>query len=423
MPTRRTQRHLVAAWNPSFRPDTVESHLDRLLEAIERYRRGECGEDDVYVWWAKVRSPNRHHSLPHVTEILDIDVECDRERQPDREVHLYVTDYDSLYVGNLGEITTEDVRELPDERRHIPAYYFEEKIEVDCWFRLFDLRRLTASDRFTVIDELEKLRNVRHYDRPVSIYGGMVDLPLIVIRPDGARFFDEKERVQLAGEKFWAEFDAGRVGLGQMERELRENHFGDDAWRALEPTARAFIATAEKIYRDHRTDSSFDFTPVIVEFSKAFEVQCNSVLRRALGSCVEADRLANIDGRTCDVANYGALSLNDLAHVIAEEPRISRALKLRLRHGEWFSASLPPILRKLAEVRNPAAHHRRVLREEARRVRDEMIGVGCQSAFAELAGVSPLSGSGRRFTPQLTPMPNTLRGMADPRGGPGVREP
>jgi hypothetical protein len=38
-------------------------------------------------------------------------------------------------------------------------------------------------------------------------------------------------------------------------------------------------------------------------------------------------------------------------------------------------------------------------------IRDRFIGVGCQSVFAELAGVSPLAGSSRRrFTPPLSPV-------------------
>jgi hypothetical protein len=65
----------------------------------------------------------------------------------------------------------------------------------------------------------------------------------------------------------WAEFDAQSVGLGVMERELRENLFGDEVWMALEPAARTFIATAEKIFRDHRSDPAFAFGPVIGNFS------------------------------------------------------------------------------------------------------------------------------------------------------------
>jgi len=37
-----------------------------------------------------------------------------------------------------------------------------------------------------VIEQLRQLRNVRYHDQRVSLYGGMVDLPLVVTRPDGA---------------------------------------------------------------------------------------------------------------------------------------------------------------------------------------------------------------------------------------------
>jgi hypothetical protein len=38
-----------------------------------------------------------------------------------------------------------------------------------------------------VIEALGRLRNTRDRDRPVSLYGGMVELPLIATRDDGAR--------------------------------------------------------------------------------------------------------------------------------------------------------------------------------------------------------------------------------------------
>jgi hypothetical protein len=111
------------------------------------------------------------------------------------------------------------------------------------WFKLGDIRRIVADDTLQVVEELKKLRNVNYNDRPVSIYGGMVDLPLVVTRPDGARFFDPDDREALAGERLWVEFDAELgAGIAGMERELRENRFGPALWSALEPTARTFVA-------------------------------------------------------------------------------------------------------------------------------------------------------------------------------------
>ena len=68
---------------------------------------------------------------------------------------------------------------------HVPAYYRHQSLRCDCWFKLLDIRRLAQDDTLAVIAELKRLRNVHYNDRPVSLYGGMVDLPLVVTREDG----------------------------------------------------------------------------------------------------------------------------------------------------------------------------------------------------------------------------------------------
>jgi hypothetical protein len=41
---------------------------------------------------------------------------------------------------------------------------------------------------------------------------------------------------------------------------------------------------------------------------------------------------------------------------------------------------------QLADLRNPGAHSSRISRQEARKVRDRLIGIGCKGEFVELAG-------------------------------------
>jgi hypothetical protein len=53
-------------------------------------------------------------------------------------------------------------------------------------------------------------------------------------------------------------------------------------------------------------------------------------------------------------------------------------------HGAWIAASLPPVLKELAELRNPAAHSTSVSRDDARRLRDRMLGVGGASILVDL---------------------------------------
>src|SRR6187397_525329 len=155
----------------------MEQHLAVLLD---RARDPKRSPDDRYVWWGKVRSGNRLQGQQHTDDILAIDKAIEADEDRSNEVQLYLTDYRSLYVAEVAEIATAlDT----DERDAAPSYYFNTKLDCDFWFRLDDIRLLVADDLPGVIAGLRELHNVHYHDKPVSLYGGMVDLPLVVTRP------------------------------------------------------------------------------------------------------------------------------------------------------------------------------------------------------------------------------------------------
>ena len=374
-------RHLLAVWNPSYEADALQLHLEVLLRRMAALRAGEIEDaDDVYVWWGKVRSSNRQQPLPHLQEVLALDPPAEPSAEAP-ELHLYLTDYRSLYVAHVGEITQDDV--LADDAEAVPAYYAERGLNADCWFRLWDIRRLVHDDTPSVVRELARLRNTRYHDRPVSIYGGMVDLPLIVTREDQSRWFDVDTRDRMIGARFWAEYDVERTGAAAMQRELRENRFGNAAWEAFDPAARAFIASAEEVYRRHRDDPSFKLNGVVLDFANALEVQVNQLLRSAMYLAPDALRYANVDGHGVDLSKDGPLSLGALARLIGEDEGRNKHLKQKL--GEWFGASLPALLKELTELRNVAAHGGVVDRTAVGRLRNGLIGVGSVGQLLQLA--------------------------------------
>ena len=379
--------HLVGVWNPSYGADAMDAHVELLLRHARAYRAGTRHEDDVYVWWGKLRSPHRQSPLPHLPEILALDDELASDDGEPRELHLYLTDYRSLYVAHLGGVTADDVRDDPDAADHVPSYYRDVDMPADCWFQLWDIRRVVLDDTPAVIAELRRLRNTRYHDQRVSLYGGMVELPLLVTRPDGARWFDERTRERLIGERHWVEFDAERAGTGEMQRDLRENRFGAALWGNLDPAARGFIATAEQLFRTHRTDAAFDLSAVVVDFAKAVEVQVNARLREALAAADARLRRANVDGAPVDLVADGPFALGPLAHAIGGDEARNAWLRRRLVHGEWFAASLLPILDELREVRNAAAHGEPVDRERVAQLRNQLVGVGSKGTLLDLAQV------------------------------------
>lgn len=357
----------------------MEQHLALLLE---RARDPKLASDDRYVWWGKVRSENRLQGQRHTDDILAIGQAIEADADDAGEVQLYLTDYRSLYVADVGEIvTTLDA----EERRAVPPYYFNTKLDCDFWFLLADIRLLVADDLPGVIAELRMLRNVHYHDKPVSLYGGMVDLPLVVTRPDGQRYFDPAERDPITDGRLWAEWDAEQgSGVAAMERELRDNLLGERCWRGLEATTRRFLATGEKLFREHRADPAFDFGPVIGAFAKALEVQCRTVLRRALARVPREARLANLNGRTADLLEERQLMLGQLCHALMTGTPLVAALKAARNDQGWFACQLPYVLAAFTEVRNPGVHEARVDRATATEWRDRLLGVGSEGVFTRL---------------------------------------
>ncbi len=380
MPAQTLDRHLVAVWNPSYVADAMDEHQAMLLRPIAAHPGEKRSLEDAYVWWGRIRSGHRRSALTHLDQVLSLSEGLETRGA---ELQLYLTDFRSLYVGDVLEVTDDDVR---DDKEHVPAYYGAH--HCDCWFRLGDLRQLVEDDTVQVIAELAKLRNTAYHDQPVSIYGGMVNLPLIVTRADGIRFFAPEEREALLEGRYWAEEDAQRAGLGPIERDLRENLFGETAWNALDPTVRGFLASAEHTFRTSRGTPGFDFSGVLVNLAKACEVQAGLIVRAGLRGAPETDRLVNIDGSVRDLGTARAVGLGALGRVISEEPAIHRRLEQRLSDGQWLVNQFAYVLKELARYRNPAAHSEAVGFGDAARLRGQLLGIGCYGDLVRLAGVA-----------------------------------
>lgn len=377
--------HLLSVWNPSYADDAMDRHLAVFLRWAARRREGKAAEDDVYVWWAKLRSPNRQTPLPHRDDVLALKEQIDAGV----ETHLYLTDYGSLYVAHLVEVTDDDVPgEWPDERDHMPRYY--EGHAADFWFRLWDLRRLVARDAPATIEELKKLRNVRYHDRPVSLYGGIVDLPLIVRRDDGTTWFSDV--AALTDGRRWAERDAELRGeTERLAAELRDNLLGPSVWEGLESSSRTFVTTAEAIFRARRDDPGFDFAGAAVEYCKAIETELNALvfpaLRRVYARASADEREVLADGRLLDLGGrVPHQSLGTLRHLIVHREPVRKGLRTVLPHDwRWIEGELPHHLEPILELRNPAAHDRPVSREEMGRWRQEILGIGCEGLLVRIA--------------------------------------
>jgi hypothetical protein len=256
--------------------------------------------------------------------------------------------------------------------------------------------RVVSNDTAAVIEELKRLANTRYHGRPVSLYGGMVELPLIVTREDAVQWFGDT--AELVEERLWAQRDAeNRLETENMARELRDNLVGRRLWVELEAATRNFLASAEAVFRTRRDDPRFDFSGPAIGYAKAVETELNALLfpllRRGLRGRPPAEREAVVDGRKLDLG--GAVphqSLGTLRNLLQRNDAVRGGIR-RLAPGnaEWL-LSLPERLAGLADLRNPAAHHGRAMREAVSDAREEVLGIGCRGLLVEIAEAKARAG-------------------------------
>ena len=376
-------RHLLSAWNPVAGAAPMETHLRVLHDGARKYRMKAWTEDEVYVWWGQPRRRGRDVTVP---DLAGLEIEPTRN-DPGPETHLYLTDFASLYVGHLGGVQTADPH-LDRREVRVPSHYRRQRLDCAIWFKLWDVRRLIENDPRGVAFELHRLRAIGdgEGERPVSPYDGGLPLPVMVTDTREVRYFDPDTRRAYTDGKLWVEFDAEHTGTGAVERDLRENLFGEDVWRVFGPTSRTFIASGERLFRDNAHDPLFDLGLALLEYCKALEVQCNSVLRRALRDEPVATHCMNIHGRSVDLTHEHA-GLADLARFIGGDPSRVTRLKRRLKNGDWFTCQLPAVMAQLADVRNRVAHSDVVSREEVMMWRGRLCGIGCLGHFVQLGQV------------------------------------
>ena len=283
----------------------------------------------------------------------------------------------------------------------------------------------------------------------------MVELPLIVTREDGARWFAHRDL--LTSGRLWAERDADlRADTQRLARELPDNLFGRPVWESLEPSTRTFVASAEAVFRARRDDPAFDFSGPAIEYAKAVETELNAQvgrnrgkvstervagprgarreeegiaelfrrratprigaprlsnatatsvavhpifprLRKRLERTAQKDREVIADGRRLDLgARVPHQSLGVIVHLLERDATVARALGSVFSAADagWLRSGAPLELRGLLDLCNPAAHSESIGRERAERVRSQVIGIACEGVLVRVARVK--GGRGER---------------------------
>jgi hypothetical protein len=123
---------------------------------------------------------------------------------------------------------------------------------------------------------------------------------------------------------------------------------------------------------------------------KAVETELNAlvfpVVRRLLAKAPPDERELYAGASLIDLGGrVSHQSLGTIRHLLDRSDTFRKPLRTALPHDwRWLEGELPAQLEPILDLRNPAAHERSVTREEMGRLRQSILGIGCEGLLVRI---------------------------------------
>ena len=356
-------KNLITLYNPYYNANVIELHLELLKE-------------NGLVAFGKVRSPLRDYEHPN-QNVLDV---IYNETTKEAPTQLFLTDYNSIYVANVVSVN-KSIKLIK-----VPKYY--EELEVEYWF-VFDDLRLIAHKDFEIIRDkiLSNFKATNFNDRTYAIYGNPYVYPMQITMKEEINYFTKDDE----DFKFYTNIFKSEEQL-QMKQNLIDFNFGKKSFYSLAPNSQDNIISAEIEYMQNKNNLLYDFSSVIVKYSKAVELELYRFMRQVFLSLIENDieignftyavqgrdyKLKDIEFHKPNLGTYSYLiksyEIKDAINIYFQD----RALK------HFIFVAIPSFIRTMQNVRNESVHGNATALKECDEIRSEVIGIGQSGMISE----------------------------------------
>ena len=358
-------KNILSLYNPYYNENVIEQHLELLKE-------------NGVVAFGKVRSKLRDYEHPNQDVLNDIYDETVR----DEPIQLFLTDYNSIYVANV--ISVNKTINLIK----VPKYY--EELEVEYWFVFDDLRLIAHKDFETIRDKiLSNFKATNFNNRTYAIYGNPYIYPMQITMKEEIDYFEKDDK----SFKYFTNIFKSKEQL-EMKKSLIDFNFGKGAFYSLAPNSQDNIISAEIEYMQNRDNLLYDFSSVIVKYSKAVELELYRFMRDLFASLMSHDNsLENVsysvqgrDYTLKDTATHKP-NLGTYSYLI-KSYKIKDAINLHIRDRNlkhFIHANIPSFIRTMQKVRNESVHGDSTALRECNEIRNEVVGIGQSGIVVELS--------------------------------------
>jgi len=254
-------KNIIILYNPYYQENVIEQHLEIL-------------KDKGAVAFGKLKSKLRDYEHPYEDKLEEIYSEVSK----DTPLQLFLTDYNSIFVANVIAIKTEKTVLIK-----APKYYDE--LDVEKWYVFDDLRLIVDNDFQLIRDTiLSNFKATNFNDRTYAIYGNKYVYPMQVTMKEEIDYFEKDD----ANFKYYTNIFKSDLEL-TTKKSLINFTFGAEIFYNFNSNTQDNIISAEIEYLQNKHNPLYDFSSLVVKYSKAVELELHRFMKVVFKYLTDSD--------------------------------------------------------------------------------------------------------------------------------------
>ncbi len=350
-------KNILILYNPYYEKNVIEQHLEILRQ-------------NGAVAFGKIRSKLRTYESEFQNELDEIYTNTSKSNP----TQLFLTDYNNMYVANVIA-----VKENKTKIIKAPKYY--DKLDVEMWYIFDDLRLLVHNDFQFIRDNiLANFKAVNYNNHTYAVYGNKYVYPMQIEMKEEINYFlkDDEDF------KYYINIFKTKEQIAMQENLINFN-LGEKVFFNLDVNSQDNIINAEIEYINNKDNPLYDFSSVVVKYSKAFELELYKFIREIFRYLMEKDNSLKSFTYTLQSKNFRLENILEHKAAYGTYKHLLKAYDTRTAIHNFITDSKLKffLLQELSEyisimqnIRNESVHGNQTSLEECQEIRNNVVGIG-----------------------------------------------
>ncbi len=285
-------------------------------------------------------------------------------------------------MAKVEKISSDDISDFA------PSYYKEKNLEVEQWFLITDIRELVRNNFETVRDDILSNFIIPEFENhSYAIYGNKYIYPLIIDMKEKIDYFQKDDE-----DFFYYPNMFKSEKYLKIKETLSKYSFGEVLVNQMHPNSIDSVISAEMEYEDNINNPIYDFSSVIVKYSKTMEQEIYMFAKFLVAYLIKYDSKINnisysVQGKEFiikdifenkpNLGTYKFLFRNDLITKVIEN-------NFEFDTKIFVLKKFPKIINKLQNIRNETVHGNAPDIASVKSLRANILGIAKESILIEI---------------------------------------